>query len=78
MKSLVETMAQALVEHPEAVCVTEERNQGVVDLTLSVHTDDMGKVIGKQGRIANAMRQVLKACAIKEDVKVRLEIVTEE
>lgn len=74
MKHLVEVMARALVERPDEVDVREERNRGIVDLTLTVAPDDMGKVIGKQGRIANAMRQVLKACAIKEDVKVNLEI----
>lgn len=74
MKDLVETMARAMVDHPEDVAVEENSNNGVVDLHLSVHPDDMGKVIGKQGRIANSMRQVVKACAIKENVKVNLEI----
>lgn len=74
MKALVETLAKSLVDSPEEVEVQETREGGVVDLVLSVAAQDMGKVIGKQGRIANAMRQVLKACAIKEDVKVHLDI----
>nr|WP_072514325.1 KH domain-containing protein [Ndongobacter massiliensis] len=77
MKALVEALAESLVDSPEKVEVQETREGGVVNLVLSVDAHDMGKVIGKQGRIANAMRQVLKACAIKENVKVRLDIAEE-
>ncbi len=74
MKELLFSMANGLVDHPEEISIREEENDGIVTLSLHVHPDDMGKVIGKQGRIANSMRQVLKACAIKENVKVNLDI----
>lgn len=74
MKELLYTMAKGLVDHSEELTIREDANDGVVTLSLHVHPDDMGKVIGKQGRIANSMRQVLKACAIKENVKVNLDI----
>lgn len=74
MKDLLEMMAKSLADHKDAIQIEETSEGGVVDLTLRVHSDDMGKVIGKQGRIANSMRQILKACAIKENVKVSLEI----
>ncbi|MDD7593633.1 MAG: KH domain-containing protein [Peptoniphilaceae bacterium] len=74
MKELLYSLAHELVDHPESLDVREEENKGVVTLSLRVHPEDMGKVIGKQGRIANSMRQVLKACAIKENVKVNVDI----
>lgn len=74
MKDLLENMVVHLANHKDDIQIKEDRNGGVVDFTLKVHPDDMGRVIGKQGRIANSMRQILKACAIKEDVKVNLEI----
>lgn len=78
MKTLVIAMTAGLVDHPDEIEVTEENNHGVVDLKLIVHPDDMGKVIGKQGRIANSIRQILKASAIKENVKVNLEITSKD
>ena len=74
MKELVEHMAQALVNNPEAAQVTETVNEEGWDLVLKVAPEDMGKVIGKQGRIAKAMRTVLKAAAAKDGKKVNLEI----
>lgn len=74
MKDLLEKVAMALVDHKDDLEVIENRDGGMVDLLLLVNPEDMGKVIGKQGRIANSMRQILKACAIKENVKVNLEI----
>lgn len=74
MKELVVSMAQGLVDYPDQMEVTETRDKGIVDLVLKVVPDDMGKAIGKRGSIANSMRQILKACAIKENVKVNLEI----
>ncbi len=75
MKELVEIIARALVDSPDEVSVKETETSYEVLLELHVADDDMGKVIGKQGRIARAIRSVLKAAAIKEDKKVRLEIV---
>lgn len=74
MKELVEVMAKALVEHPEEVTVTETEKDGETIIELKVAPSDMGKVIGKQGRIAKAIRSVVKAAASKEDKKVVVEI----
>ncbi len=75
MKTLVEIMAKALVDHPEQVSVTTVEGEGELTLELKVAQQDMGKVIGRQGRIAKAMRAVLKAAATKERCHVNLEIV---
>ena len=74
MKELVEYMVKALVEHPEEIVVTETENDGVISLTLHVASDDMGKVIGKSGRIAKSIRTVVSAAAAKTDKKVIVEI----
>lgn len=74
MKELVEVMARALVEHPEEVVVTETVKDGETIVELKVAPSDMGKVIGKQGRIAKAIRSVVKAAASKEEKKVIVEI----
>lgn len=74
MKELVEVIAKALVEHPEEVRVTETENEKGIILELSVAQADMGKVIGKQGRIARSIRSVVKAAASKQDKKVIVEI----
>jgi predicted RNA-binding protein YlqC (UPF0109 family) len=74
MKELVEVIAKSLVDHPEEVVVTEEENDKTVTITLKVAPDDMGKVIGKQGRIAKSIRTVVKAAATKDDKKVMVEI----
>lgn len=76
MVELVESIAKALVDHPEQVNVKEiaEGNQSVV-LELRVAPEDMGKVIGKQGRIAKAIRVVVKAAATKMNKRVVVEIV---
>ena len=77
MTKLVEAIAKSLVDNPEAVNVTEtEGSQGTV-IELRVAPDDMGKVIGKQGRIANALRTVVKAAAVRENKKVTVEIIKE-
>ena len=75
MKELVEIIAKALVEHPDAVSVQEVEGEQSIILELKVADDDMGKVIGKQGRIAKAIRIVIKAAATKEDKRVMLEII---
>ena len=75
MKELVEVIAKALVDNPDEVSVTETENEKAIVLELRVEQYDMGKVIGKQGRIAKAIRSVVKAAASKEDKKVIVEIV---
>ena len=74
MKELVEVIAKSLVDYPYEVQVTETENDKAVVLELKVAQSDMGKVIGKQGRIAKAIRTVVKAAASKEDRKVIVEI----
>ena len=74
MKELVEVIAKSLVDYPDEVQVTETENDKAVVLELKVAQSDMGKVIGKQGRIAKAIRTVVKAAASKEDRTVIVEI----
>ncbi|BBF42193.1 KH domain RNA binding protein YlqC [Lachnospiraceae bacterium KM106-2] len=74
MKELVEVIATSLVDHPEEVVVTESETDKSITIELKVSSDDMGKVIGKQGRIAKAIRTVVKAAASKDDKKVIVEI----
>ena len=75
MKELVEVIAKALVDNPEEVVVTEKGEGRNITVELHVAADDMGKVIGKQGRIAKAIRSVVKAASSKENQKVDVEIV---
>ena len=74
MKELVEVIAKALVENPDEVAVTESVKYDEIVVELKVAASDMGKVIGKQGRIAKAIRSVVKAAASKDDKKVIVEI----
>ncbi|MCH7811910.1 MAG: KH domain-containing protein [Chloroflexi bacterium] len=74
MKELVEFMARGLVDEPDAVEVEEEEDGDYLVYHLYVADDDMGKVIGRQGRIANAMRSLLKAAASRSGVRVSLDI----
>ena len=74
MKELVEVIAQALVDNPEEVVVTEKENGRNLTVELHVAPSDMGKVIGRQGRIAKAIRAVVKAAALGEKKQVDVEI----
>ena len=75
MKELVLDIAKALVDNPDEVKIEETIKEDEIILKLSVSQDDMGKVIGKQGRIAKAIRTVVRSAANREKVKVSLEIV---
>ena len=75
MVELVEAIAKSLVDHPESVSVKEVEGRQAMVVELTVAPEDMGKVIGKQGRIAKAIRTVVKAAATKENKKVVVEIV---
>ncbi len=75
MKELLEVIAKNLVDNPEDVIVTETKGEKALVLELKVAPDDMGKVIGKQGRIAKAIRTVVKAAAIHGDKHIVVEIV---
>ncbi len=74
MKELIEFVARAIVDDPDAVEVEEEEGGDRIVLHLYVADNDMGKVIGKQGRIANAMRDLLKVVAARNDTRASLEI----
>ncbi|QUI22968.1 KH domain-containing protein [Vallitalea pronyensis] len=74
MKELVEVIAKSLVDNPDDVRVNEIEGERSIILELKVAPDDMGKVIGKQGRIAKAIRTVVKAAATKEEKRVVVEI----
>ncbi|MDD6815921.1 MAG: KH domain-containing protein [Firmicutes bacterium] len=78
MTKLVEAIAKSLVDKPENVVVTETASRQGTVIELKVDPDDMGKVIGKQGRIAKALRVVVKAAATRENKKVTVEIVKEK
>ncbi|MFW5632071.1 MAG: KH domain-containing protein [Acetivibrio ethanolgignens] len=67
-------MAKSLVDHPEEVVVTETENDKAIVVELKVAADDMGKVIGKQGRVAKSIRTVVKAAASRDDKKVIVDI----
>ena len=74
MKALDEVITKALVDHPEEVVITEKNEGKAIVIEVKVADSDMGKVIGKQGRIAKAIRAVVKAAAAKEDKKVIVDI----
>jgi predicted RNA-binding protein YlqC (UPF0109 family) len=74
MKDLVEYIAKSIVTVPDAVVVTEENDANTVTLKLQVAPEDRGRVIGKQGKVAQAMRTLLRVAAIREGTRVQLEI----
>jgi predicted RNA-binding protein YlqC (UPF0109 family) len=75
MKNLAEYIAKSLVDHPDEVAVDEIRHGNRVTLELSVAKDDMGRVIGKAGRVANAIRALLRVAAEREGSQVTLDVV---
>lgn len=76
MRDLLEYLAKALVEHPDEVAVEQfEEDDGTVVLELAVGEDDYGRIIGRGGRTANALRTVVKAAAVKENRRVLVDIV---
>ena len=75
MKELVEYIARSIVSEPDQVNVTEDDQAGHVILRLEVAPDDKGKVIGRQGRVAQSIRALLRVAAVKQDTRATLEIV---
>ncbi len=75
MKALTEYIAKSLVDHPEEVVVEEVRHGSRVTLELSVSKEDMGRVIGKGGKVANAIRTLLRVAAEREGTQVTLDVV---
>ncbi|MBA94401.1 MAG: RNA-binding protein [Rickettsiales bacterium] len=78
MKSLVEMIVRSLVDYPDEVSINETSGESIMILEINVSPEDVGKVIGKEGRIANAIRTVVKAAAAKLDKKVTVEILTQK
>lgn len=78
MKELVEYLVKALVDKPEEVNISQTEGESVTVIEIRVAPDDAGKVIGKDGRIANAIRTVVKAAGAKNKKRVTVEIMTEE
>ena len=76
MKEIVAIIARSLVDNPDQVVVKEKQDEDIVLFELHVADEDMGKVIGKSGRIAKALRTVVKAAATRENKKVNVEIVS--
>ena len=76
MKEIVEIIARSLVDNPDQVVVKEKQDEGIVLFELHVADEDMGKLIGKSGRIAKALRTVVKAAATRENKKVNVERVS--
>lgn len=74
MKELILTIAKSLVDHPDQVKVDTVENDHTLVYKLSVHQDDVGKIIGKQGRIAKALRTVVYAAASQEKKRITVEI----
>lgn len=74
VKELVEVLAKALVDHSDQVIVAQSESDKSVYLQLTVAPEDMGKVIGKQGKIANAIRTLVKAAAVKDGRRVHMDI----
>ncbi|KQY83088.1 MULTISPECIES: KH domain-containing protein [Paenibacillus] len=76
MEELVSVIAKALVDHPEDVTVRTVEKDRLVVYELTVHPDDVGKVIGKQGRIAKSLRTVVTSAAVKMDKRVTVDIIS--
>ncbi|CAG7623321.1 KH domain-containing protein [Paenibacillus allorhizosphaerae] len=76
MKDLITVIAKALVDHPDEVRVTAKEDDRSITYEVSVHPEDIGKVIGKQGRIAKALRTVVASAAVKETKRVSVDILS--
>lgn len=78
MKELVEYLVRSLVDKPDEVNITQTEEESVTIIEIRVANDDAGKVIGKDGRIANAIRTIVKAAGAKDQKRVSVEIVTQD
>jgi uncharacterized protein len=74
MKNLLDFLLNRLVDHPEDVRIEETEDNGFFTYTIHVHSDDMGRVIGKQGSVINAIRTLAKVRAVKDNQRVRIEV----
>lgn len=78
MKNLLLYIVQSLVDHPDEVLVNESQIQGMTNLSLKVNPSDIGKVIGKEGKIIRAIRNIVKILAIKDGKRVNIELVEDQ
>jgi hypothetical protein len=78
MRELVEYIVKSLVDKPEAISVNETQGETVTIIEIRTAPEDSGKVIGREGRIANAIRTIVKAASAKQNKKISVEILTEE
>ena len=74
MKDLVLQVSKALVDHPQDVRVTESERNNHILLEITVNPEDVGKIIGKQGRIIKSLRTIVKTCAIRDDKRIAVEL----
>ena len=74
MRNLLEFLLLHLVQHPDAIEVLEEENDGLTEFTLRVHPEDIGRVIGRQGRTIQAIRTLAKVRAIQDNIRVRINV----
>lgn len=77
MKQLLEYIVPNIVNHPEDVVITEEESDGSVNLSIKVNPEDMGRVIGKSGKVIKAIRQIGRIIAIKKGLRVNIDVVDE-
>lgn len=77
MKQLLEYIVPNIVNHPEDVIISETEEGGVIDLSIKVNPEDMGRVIGKSGKVIKAIRQIGRIIAIKRGVRVNIDLVDE-
>ena len=75
MKEILKTIIENLVDDTESIEITEKENNKIIELQVKISKDDMGKIIGKQGRTANAIRTLMKSVAGKENKKINIEFV---
>lgn len=78
MKDLIEYLVKALVDKPEEVAISETQSESVIVIEIRVAAEDAGKVIGREGRIINAMRTLAKAAGAKEKKRITVEVITKE
>jgi hypothetical protein len=77
MKQLLEYIIPNIVNHPEDVIISEEESNGLITLTIKVNPEDMGRVIGKSGKVIKAIRQIGRIVAIKKGVRVNIDVLDE-
>ena len=77
MKQLLEYIVPNIVNHPEDVVITETEENGLINLSIKVNPEDMGRVIGKSGKVIKAIRQIGRIIAIKKGVRVNIDVVDE-